>query len=119
MNIGIIDSLKNKMILNFLVVAWLSISSLTTVWAGGSTSDSPQQLSEQSSTTSPTRSHSTYDSLGSLGLPDSHIDALLEACFDMEFECRFLVREINGKPQIVTLVGEMHSQKERSFFAGR
>jgi hypothetical protein len=58
------------------------------------------------------------DPLIDLGLTQDHIIDLLKVCFSKKLRCKVLSRETHGITQVITLVGEKHTQKADAYQLG-
>lgn len=61
---------------------------------------------------------SAQDSLEDMGLSKEHILDILRVCFSQNLDCKLLSRETDGTTEIVTLVGEHHSQDRDTYELG-
>jgi hypothetical protein len=57
-------------------------------------------------------------SLEDLGLSKNHIVDLLRVCFSDSLDCKIFSKNINGKTQIITLIGESHDQNQDTYNLG-
>jgi hypothetical protein len=56
--------------------------------------------------------------LEALGFSKEHATDLINACLHSQLECRILTRQIDGKNDVVTLIGERHDQMLLVYDAG-
>lgn len=65
-----------------------------------------------------TSSVSHADFLRDLGLPPEHTADLLRVCFSDSLACRVLTRTKGNQTELITIVGELHDQTEKTYVLG-